>query len=145
LKKVCSTFKCRITIAGSGSTRKPKEEERRMLESGDPKFSHLVYPLHAEITTSGLPHEAHERLSQLLDLMHQLITDEETFERNGIVFEANMSARENNDGEANAGESNVEQFSKPASGVPQSNQITDEVEDQQQENTDGKKEDYPED
>jgi len=94
LKKVCQLYKCRISISGAGS-RKDPEEEHRLLESGDPNFSHLNCPLHAEIFSAGPAHLAHTRLANLLTLFHKLIYVKEKFEQDGIVFEESKTATAN--------------------------------------------------
>jgi len=96
LKKVCQVYKCRISIAGSGS-RKNSEEERRLLDSGDPSFAHLSCPLHAEVSTCAPPHLAYTRLSQVLILFHKLIHEKEQFEQDGITFEARSRDRKSDE------------------------------------------------
>jgi hypothetical protein len=97
LKKVCQVYKCRISIAGSGSRKNP-EEERRLLESGDPNFAHLSCPLHAEISSVGPTYLAYTRLANLLTLFHKLIYEKEKFEQDGIVFQESKASGANSHG-----------------------------------------------
>jgi len=96
LQQICKTYKCRISVAGAGST-KNTDEELRLLYSGDPRYAHFNCPLHAEISTSGSTPLAYARLSQLLALFHKLVTVKEPFEQDGISFEAR--SRERNEGQ----------------------------------------------
>lgn len=73
LKKMCQTYKCHISICGSGS-RKNAKEEQDLLRSGDSRYNHLACPLHAEVSTTGPPHLAYTRLGQILTLLHKIIT-----------------------------------------------------------------------
>jgi hypothetical protein len=73
LRKMCQTYKCHISICGSGSRKNPKEEAD-LLRSGDPRYNHLACPLHAEVSTTGPPHLAYTRLGQILSLLHKIIT-----------------------------------------------------------------------
>ncbi|KAI6225479.1 KH domain-containing, RNA-binding, signal transduction-associated protein 2 [Aphelenchoides fujianensis] len=86
LQKICQTYKCHISICGSGSRKNPIEEAD-LLASGDPRYSHLACPLHAEISTTGSPQQAYTRLGQILTLLQRLITSDESFEHDGIMFE----------------------------------------------------------
>ncbi|KAI6216272.1 KH domain-containing protein [Aphelenchoides fujianensis] len=86
LRKMCQTYKCHISICGSGSRKNPMEEAD-LLASGDPRYLHLACPLHAEISMTGSPHQAYTRLGQILTLLQRLITSDESFEHDGINFE----------------------------------------------------------
>ncbi|KAI6204018.1 hypothetical protein M3Y94_00623900 [Aphelenchoides besseyi] len=61
--------------------------------------THLACPLHAEISTTGPPHLAYSRLGQILTLLHRIITSDETFEHDGMLFELTQRrhTREQND------------------------------------------------
>jgi hypothetical protein len=47
LRKMCQTYKCHISICGTGSRKNPKEEQE-LLRSGETRYNHLACPLHAE-------------------------------------------------------------------------------------------------
>ncbi|KAI6218954.1 KH domain-containing, RNA-binding, signal transduction-associated protein 2 [Aphelenchoides besseyi] len=98
LRKMCQTYKCHISISGAGSRKNPRDEQE-LLRSGDHRYSHLACPLHAEISTTGPPHLAYSRLGQILTLLHRIITSDETFEHDGMLFELTQRrhTREQND------------------------------------------------
>ncbi|CAD5205381.1 unnamed protein product [Bursaphelenchus okinawaensis] len=93
LKLICTKYKTAISVCGAGSRKDPKDEER-LLQTGDPQYQHLNFPLHAEITTTGPPHLAYSRVADVLTILHLCCTTDEPFEYNGIRFESYGKRRE---------------------------------------------------
>lgn len=66
----------KMAILGQGSMRNG-EKEQELLNSGDPKYSHLKNRMHLQIDSLGLPSEAYYRLSHALSEVSKVMTPDE--------------------------------------------------------------------
>jgi len=76
LQRIQEETLTKMAILGQGSMRNG-EKEQELLNSGDPKYSHLKNRMHLQIDSLGLPSEAYYRLSHALSEVSKVMTPDE--------------------------------------------------------------------
>ncbi|XP_065324241.1 KH domain-containing, RNA-binding, signal transduction-associated protein 2-like isoform X2 [Gordionus sp. m RMFG-2023] len=76
LKRLQEQTGCRMSVLGRGSVRS-KEEEDKLLSTGDPKYNHLRQDLHVFIESYAPPLEAYSRVAHAISLLKSYLTPQD--------------------------------------------------------------------